>query len=66
MSSFRGTAHTPTSECYVKRSGEGGGKVVSMNVIISLDFFSFLNGINLLECMCIRSSEEEGKLATKT
>ena len=40
--------------------------MVSMHVIISLDFFSFLNGINLLEYMCIRSSEEEGKLAIET
>lgn len=37
-----------------------------MNIIITLGFFFSLNGINLLEYVCICSAEEEGKLATKT
>lgn len=47
----------------VKRDlGEGGGNECS-NYLRYL--FFLLNGINLLEYVCIHSSKEEGKVATE-
>lgn len=47
-----------------ERYREGGGEVVSVNTIIT--FIFFLNGINVLEDVCISSTEKEGKLTVKT
>lgn len=53
--------HTQTSVYYgSERYREGGGEVVSVNTIIT--FIFFLNRINVLEGVCICSTEKEGKL----
>lgn len=57
--------HTQTSVYYgSERYREGGGEVVSVNTVIT--FIFFLNGINVLEDVCICSMEKEGKLTVKT
>lgn len=62
---FKGTAHTNICIVFKREMGRWrkGGFDEYNNY---LRFFFSLNGINLLEYVCICSAEEEGKLATKT